>query len=453
MDTQSQNDKDFLDDLEFDIVDEIELPLEERVAFSKEIKESIREEIGKIPIGKIVSTLLEKEVLNQNEKTNQLKESFTSNISQTKKDIEKEVEKVKSNISEITKKLNDKYANLKTNILNQPKYQFGGFAPPNPLGHSDQFLTNTAGTWDSIAWSAVNAQVDIGDTIGGGTSGSVLFIDASGNLGQDNTNLFWDDTLNEAQIFNVWAKNIVAFGTDPASRVAAIYHDGINLVLDGQYTGAVGGIHIHTHQRFGMGVDAPSYILEINNTGSDEAVAVAGDDLFGIVGKSDQSGYLFQFIAKTGQDPQFVMHPTTGILINPDQGANSLDFKVNGVTKSSLLFVDVSADFVGINNASPNSHLALGGSFSVPVTSQSSAYPIVSTDCIVLVSGNTTVTLPTAVGITGRLYIIKKTDSASTTVTIATTSSQTIDGQTTVAFSEQYKCFTVISDNANWQVI
>lgn len=36
----------------------------------------------------------------------------------------------------------------------------------------------------------------IGAAITGGTPGSVLFIDGSGNLGQDNANFFWDDTNN-----------------------------------------------------------------------------------------------------------------------------------------------------------------------------------------------------------------------------------------------------------------
>jgi hypothetical protein len=40
----------------------------------------------------------------------------------------------------------------------------------------------------------------IGSAVTSGTSGSVLFIDGSGNLGQDNANLFWDDTNNRLGI-------------------------------------------------------------------------------------------------------------------------------------------------------------------------------------------------------------------------------------------------------------
>jgi lysophospholipase L1-like esterase len=64
-----------------------------------------------------------------------------------------------------------------------------------------------------------------------------------------------------------------------------------------------------------------------------------------------------------------------------------------------------------------------------------------------------TVTLPTAVGVAGREYTIKKIDSSANVVTVATTSSQTIDGSTTYALSAQWKYVRVQSDGTNWLVI
>lgn len=43
----------------------------------------------------------------------------------------------------------------------------------------------------------------INDPVRGGTAGSVLFVDASGNLGQDNDNLFWDDSNNRLEVANI----------------------------------------------------------------------------------------------------------------------------------------------------------------------------------------------------------------------------------------------------------
>lgn len=66
-------------------------------------------------------------------------------------------------------------------------------------------------------------------------------------------------------------------------------------------------------------------------------------------------------------------------------------------------------------------------------------------------TGTFTVTLPTAVGITGQLFVIKNTGAG--VITIATTSSQTIDGVTTQSLSSQYSSYTVQSNGANWIII
>jgi hypothetical protein len=75
-----------------------------------------------------------------------------------------------------------------------------------------------------------------------------------------------------------------------------------------------------------------------------------------------------------------------------------------------------------------------------------------ATDSTVLVnaSGSRTMTLPTAVGITGRIYTIKTNQAAAV---VATTSSQTIDGSTTYSLTALYKYVTVQSDGSNWWII
>jgi hypothetical protein len=79
-----------------------------------------------------------------------------------------------------------------------------------------------------------------------------------------------------------------------------------------------------------------------------------------------------------------------------------------------------------------------------------SADSLVATDDFVAVTGTTTITLPTAVGIQGTVYTIKNTGTA--IVTIATTSSQTIDGVTTYVIRTTNSGVQIISDNANWLV-
>lgn len=65
-------------------------------------------------------------------------------------------------------------------------------------------------------------------------------------------------------------------------------------------------------------------------------------------------------------------------------------------------------------------------------------------------SGTFTITLPTAVGIKGKIYTIK--NSGAGVITVGTTSSQTIDGSTTYSLATQYKYVTIQSNNANWIV-
>lgn len=91
------------------------------------------------------------------------------------------------------------------------------------------------------------------------------------------------------------------------------------------------------------------------------------------------------------------------------------------------------------------------------VASQTTTYPITTTDYFVPLSGASgafSATLPTAVGATGKIYALKRTDSTiANVVTVATTSSQTIDGITTTTLNTQYEGIKVISDGSNWHVL
>ena len=82
---------------------------------------------------------------------------------------------------------------------------------------------------------------------------------------------------------------------------------------------------------------------------------------------------------------------------------------------------------------------------------KTTAYTVTTADKIVnATSGTFTITLPTAVGITGQEFVIK--NSGSGVVTVDGNSTETIDGATTVDLN-QYDSITVVSDGANWIVI
>jgi hypothetical protein len=73
----------------------------------------------------------------------------------------------------------------------------------------------------------------------------------------------------------------------------------------------------------------------------------------------------------------------------------------------------------------------------------------VKTDYVVICTGTNTLTLPTAVG-NANQYTIKLT---SGTTTLNTTSSQTIDGSTSISLTVAYTSLTLISNNTNWVII
>ena len=93
---------------------------------------------------------------------------------------------------------------------------------------------------------------------------------------------------------------------------------------------------------------------------------------------------------------------------------------------------------------------SLGG-VTFPLTGVSNTYTIQTTDnTIECVSGTFTVTLPTALGVKGKQYVIKNVGSG--TITVSTTSSQTIDGNNTISLT-QNDSIVVISDDSDWKII
>ena len=109
-----------------------------------------------------------------------------------------------------------------------------------------------------------------------------------------------------------------------------------------------------------------------------------------------------------------------------------------------------------LNDAIREVKRALQYAFTVlNITNADSPYTALTTSSIIFANatdGAITVNLPTAVGISGRRYIIKKTDSSANAVTVDGNGSQTIDGSTTKILLNQYDCIEIYSDGANWQI-
>lgn len=166
---------------------------------------------------------------------------------------------------------------------------------------------------------------------------------------------------------------------------------------------------------------------------------------------------------------------STGTFGNIQAGFGTV---INGTVTSTLAPTDIvfatsatGGDMAGINSAdtrlritaaglsgfnlgttSPHSTVHVNGSVATAYVAKTALYTLTTADYTVEVtSGTHTQTLPTAVGITGRTYVI--TNSGSGTVTVGTTSSQTfvnVSGTPTTRTLNQFQTIIVQSNGANW---
>lgn len=116
-------------------------------------------------------------------------------------------------------------------------------------------------------------------------------------------------------------------------------------------------------------------------------------------------------------------------------------------------------DILAYDNVEGMAYVADGGAwvpiggFTPNVVTKTSAYTITATDGLILCNasgGGFTVTLPTAVGRAGKLYIIMQIDNSGNTVTIDGDGSETINGSATQTLNTQYSKWALMSDGANW---
>lgn len=90
------------------------------------------------------------------------------------------------------------------------------------------------------------------------------------------------------------------------------------------------------------------------------------------------------------------------------------------------------------------------------VATKTTTYSVADTDGLLnldATSAGFTTTLPTAVGRDGQLFAFRKHDATTNTATIATTSSQTINGAATWALNGYGSLVVVQSDGSNWVVV
>lgn len=122
----------------------------------------------------------------------------------------------------------------------------------------------------------------------------------------------------------------------------------------------------------------------------------------------------------------------------------------NTASGTSARLADIQLAGVSQFNVAPTGLTTMRG-IATGYVAVSNTYSILANDEMInCTSGTFTVTLPTAVGRTGQQYTVRNAGTG--TITVATTSSQTINGASTWTIAVQYNTFTFQSDGANWMV-
>lgn len=149
----------------------------------------------------------------------------------------------------------------------------------------------------NAVYDKIQSVLSIGSAVGSGTIGSVLFVDGSGNLGQDNTSLFWDDTANTLKLadknYNVATSGWNGLTPFQIGNNASVVADNSNSIYGAKidyYRSQSSGSFNQTsglRVRANNAVSGGSYIttaVEAFATNSGTSASVAGSMLQGVEG-------------------------------------------------------------------------------------------------------------------------------------------------------------------------
>lgn len=151
-------------------------------------------------------------------------------------------------------------------------------------------------------------------------------------------------------------------------------------------------------------------------------------------------------------DALFTSHAVSDVTMTlkgaASQSANLQEWQDSGGNVLSRVASDGS---FYINNVNASSSLSVGGSITKAFTQKSADYTLTDLDYHIECIANTfTITLPTAVGISGREYSIK--NSGSGIITVDGDGAETIDGAATQTLN-QWDSIKIVSNGSNWLII
>ena len=358
------------------------------------------------------------------------------------------------------------------------------------------FRTDGAGNLTFVSAGGSSA---IGSGVSGGQTGSVLFIDSSGNLNQDNPNFYYSNTLHKlavglttttlatarvtslvgstgnmeglfvSQADTTGNSNAVRILTTGGGNSLSVYHQANTAITD--FAGAMTldnttntgiGVNLYTNQAFPASLGSLLRVHAANSGYNAPAVYVRHDGTASGAPtvRLDANSPLI-YINETAQTAPAGLYAL--------DGKNDL-FRVNGRRADNSTF-DPFVVFqrldqggsnqggsVGIRTGSNagNSTLQVNGSFALGVNSVSMPYSPSNTDEYISVDASAspnglTISLPQSVGVTGRIIHILKTDSTGNFVGIAPAGGDTIFRRPAKQLFAKNQVVSIIADGStNW---
>src|SRR5439155_23869315 len=113
---------------------------------------------------------------------------------------------------------------------------------------------------------------------------------------------------------------------------------------------------------------------------------------------------------------------------------------------------------VGVGTSTPTSTFQVAGSQAVSRTAVAADYALGANDYYVGVTGGAapvTLTLPSAAGIAGRVYVVKDEAGAASArpITVRAQPGQAIDGVASVSIASNYGALQLISSGSQWFIM
>jgi len=200
-------------------------------------------------------------------------------------------------------------------------------------------------------------------------------------------------------------------------------------------------MYIDTAGNIGVGQFAVENKLEI------AGATVVGLEYTAFAGLAPEDGMLIQGNVGIGtQTPQNRLDVEGGLAV----GAN---YSGAQLAPPQGLLVE---GRTGLGTVSPHSRLHVNGAVATPVGTYAGDVTLNDSHSVVLVDasgGTRTVTLPSAVGIAGRQYTIKKIDATNFGVVIDPEGVERIEGLATHTLIGQWRYASIVSDGIGWLIV